>query len=241
LGCQKGRGGLHINLMSTAMDQQEEEQLALRKCIEGDDQALGFLRGRYQPRLMPILISRGASQTEAEDLLADLWGDCVGQGETRPCLLEKFSGKCGFQNWLITVATNRLIDLKRKQIRHKTFVVPDDPEGGTTFINKVPGKASVQEESSLIGLLRSSLEQAFTQCPSEGLLMLRLVYLHGLSQRELATMWGCHEATISRAVAQAMKGIEKATMEELKKRDPGVELSWEDFVQLCETQEVGFL
>ena len=227
--------------MSTAMDQQEEELLALRKCIEGDNQALATLRDRYHPRLLPILISRGASQTEAEDLLADLWGDCVGQSDSRPSLLEKFSGKCGFQSWLITVATNRLIDIKRKLVRHKTFVMPDDPEGGTTFINKVPGAASAQGESTLINILRTSLEQAFAKCPSEGLLMLRLVYLHGLSQRELAAMWSCHEASISRALSKAMGGIQEATMAELKKLDSGVELTWEDFVQLCETQEIGFL
>ena len=209
--------------------------------MEGDTQAFALLRSQYHSPLVNVLVGRGANVSEAEELVQDLWGECVPGTEDRPCLLEKFSGKCGFQNWLITVATNRLIDAKRKQARRKTFVPVDDPEGGTGFFGRIPGPTSPTGENALVELLKQSLEQAFTRCPSEGLLMLRLVFLHGLTQRELAGMWGCHEATISRALTQAMGEIEKITMDELKKRDGWLELSWQDFLELCQTQQIGFL
>ena len=38
-----------------------------------------------------------------------------------------------------------------------------------------------------------------------------------------------------------MEQIETRTLRELKKRDPWLELSWQDFVDLCETYQVSFL
>ena len=39
-------------------------------------------------------------------------------------------------------------------------------------------------------LLRECLERAFAQCSPEALVLLRLRYLHGLTQRELAFAYG---------------------------------------------------
>jgi len=226
--------------MPTTFDQVMEERLALNRVVEGDTDALGALRNKYQPVLFGVLVARGARPIEAEDLLADLWGDCVGSPDVRPSLLEKFSGRCPLQNWLITVATRRLIDLKRKK-----QPVPDAPvhdsESGTTIIVRVPAPVTSPVESGLTELLRDALQKAFADCPPEALLMLRLVHLHRLSQRELSRMWGCHEATISRSLSQAMDAIKRETMRQVKERDPWLELAWEDLVQLCETQDIGFL
>src|SRR5882724_9877342 len=96
--------------MSSQSGPLESERLLARNCQQGDAEALAHLRDTSHTALFNILISRGASRTEAEDLLADLWADCVPGSDERPSLLEKFSGKCTFQGWLATVATNRWID-----------------------------------------------------------------------------------------------------------------------------------
>jgi hypothetical protein len=38
-----------------------------------------------------------------------------------------------------------------------------------------------------------------------------------------------------------MHEIENQTLQHLKRSDPWVELSWKDFVDLCETHQTGFL
>src|SRR5262245_37888570 len=96
---------------------QSDALLPVLQCREGDPQALASLREQHHASLANILRARGASPTEVEDLLADLWADCVPGQANRPSLLEKFSGKCTLQGWLATVATNRWFDLKRKQAR----------------------------------------------------------------------------------------------------------------------------
>ena len=54
-------------------------------------------------------------------------------------------------------------------------------------------------------------------------------------------MLGWHESKVSRALSQAMRQIQSDTLQELKKRDPLLELTWQDFVDLCQTQQIGFL
>jgi hypothetical protein len=38
-----------------------------------------------------------------------------------------------------------------------------------------------------------------------------------------------------------MEEIEKHTLAEVKKRDPWIDLTWQDFVELCETHQIGFM
>src|SRR5438477_1621141 len=104
--------------MSSHPSQLDGESLQVSKCRQGDVEALAGLRERCHGSLLGILLARGADRTEAEDLLADLWADCVPGHDDRPSILEKFSGKCTVQGWLATVATNRWVDRKRKQSRH---------------------------------------------------------------------------------------------------------------------------
>lgn len=225
------------------LDHADDDALQAKRCQAGDTQALAWLRDRCHSPLRNILLARGANPTETEDLLADLWVDCVPGSDDKPSLLDKFSGKCSLQGWLATVATNRLIDLKRRQSRRGEVAMHFNEEQGTAFIQRIPAPAASGggADNSLVELLRQCLEHAFETCPAEGLLMLRLVYVHGLSQRELTSLWGCHEATISRQLTQTMSHIQTVTMRELKKRDPWLDLAWDDFLELCQTQQIGFL
>ena len=200
------------------------------------------LRRDYHTTLVNVLVARGASPLEAEDLLADLWGDCVGRDDDRPSLLEKFSGKCPVQNWLATVATHRLVDLKRRQKHRGELSTPGrDGESETDAFEQLPAASSNQSEGSLVDLLKNSLQAAFAKCPPQAMLMLRLVYLNTLTQREVGRMWGWHESKVSRCLTQAMTDIQATTLSEIKRRDPWLDLAWEDFVELCESHQIGFL
>jgi RNA polymerase sigma factor (sigma-70 family) len=224
--------------MSSQTSQVDGESLQVTRCRQGDGEALAGLRERCQSSLLGILLSRGADRTEAEDLLADLWADCVPGQDDRPSILEKFSGKCTLQGWLATVATNRWVDRKRKQSR---FVDPShDGNNENEYLNRLEA-ASYASEDTLIKLLRDCLKAAFGQCAPEARVLLRLVYLHELSQREIVQMLGWSESKVSRFLSKAMEEIEKHTLAEVKKRDPWLELGWQDFVELCETHQIGFM
>ena len=89
-------------------------------------------------------------------------------------------------------------------------------------------------------LLRNGLQSAFARRLPEEIVLLRLRYMHGVTQRELVRMLGWHESKVSRALSRAMQEIEADTLRELKRRDSWLELSWQDLLDLCETQQMGF-
>ena len=221
--------------------QADDDCLQVRKCVQGDSAALGDLRDRFHGTLRAILLARGANLTETEDILADLWADCVPDGGERPFLLEKFSGRCSLQSWLATVATRRWIDLKRKQVR-RGEVSPHNPEQpDENALDRLPASEAPVSEDGLVDLLRESLKAAFASCEPDVLLLLRMVHVHGLTQREIGRMLGWHEAKVSRALSGAMEQIESDTLRELKKRDALLELTWQDFLDLCQTNQIGFI
>jgi RNA polymerase sigma factor (sigma-70 family) len=221
--------------------ERDQVRLQVPERLQDDPDLLPRLRSDYHSVLLNTLIARGASATEAEELLADLWGDCVGRREDRPSLLEKFSGKCPLRNWLTTVATHRLVDLKRRQ-KHRGELSRNDPDDQQRDpFEQLPAGVAVRSEAGLVDLLKESLQAAFAKSPPDALLMLRLIYLNGLSQREVGRMWGWHESKVSRCLSQAMTAIETHTLRELKQRDAWLELAWQDFLELCESHQIGFL
>jgi RNA polymerase sigma factor (sigma-70 family) len=227
--------------MSLDAAQVDSDRLQVQKCQQGDPNALAWLREKCHSALTNILLARGANRTEAEDTLADMWSDCVPGRPDRPALLEKYSGKCNIQGWLATVATNRWIDRKRRDSKQVDLPPLDPEKPEESSLDHLPAAASTMKEEALVELLRTSLQSAFASCPAELMVLLRLVYIHGLSQREVVRMLGWHESKVSRALSQAMRQIQTDTLQELKKRDPLLELTWQDFVDLCETQQIGFL
>lgn len=226
--------------MSSQASQLDGESLQVARCRQGDGDALAELRERCQSPLLGILLARGANRTEAEDLLADLWADCVPGNDDRPSILEKFSGKCTLQGWLATVATNRWVDRKRKQSRFVESIQDASGKAEHDYLTRLEA-ASYASEDTLIALLRDSLKAAFINCSPEARVLLRLVYLHELSQREIVQMLGWSESKVSRFLSKAMEEIETHTLAEVKKRDPWLELAWQDFVELCETHQIGFM
>ena len=216
-------------LMGPPAGEIDDELSRVSECLQGDAEALGGLREKCHTSLLNILVSRGASPSEAEDLLADLWSDCVPGGDDKPSLLEKFGGKCKLLSWLSTVATRRWIDFKRRQSR-SVSQPGDDNEGwpeGDLAQSRIPGG------DALVGILRRSLQSAFARCPAEALVLLRLRYVHDLSQRELARMLDRHESKVSRLLSQSMHEIEAKTLAEIRNHDPWLQLTWEDFLDLC--------
>lgn len=226
--------------MAARVGQHGDDTLLVERCLAGDADALDQLRRDHLEPLRYTLINKGATPTQAEDLVADLWTDCVVGRPDRPPLLERFNGRASFKNWLFRVGINALIDRLRRQSKQTDLPVPEPEQGGDPY-DFVASPERPPAESGLVALLRGSLERSFSQCAADGLLMLRLVYLHGLSQRELAAMWGCHEATISRTLTGAMESIAEQTLQQIQAADPRLKLSWEDILELCQAEALNFI
>jgi RNA polymerase sigma factor (sigma-70 family) len=214
-----------------APSRHEQDLAFVQRVLAADPAAAGELRTRYNGKLVGVLRARGATPTEAEDLIADLWTDCFAPRGDRQTLLTKYQGRCALESWLLTVATNRLVDLKRRQSFRVD--VPPSPDSPEDFFDRRPQPEKLTSEKPLVNLLREAIKQAFAKQDEDAILMLKLVHLHQLSQREISRMWGWHESKVSRTLETTRQSVAKIILVELKKVDPWLELRWEDFVELC--------
>jgi hypothetical protein len=85
----------------------------------------------------------------------------------------------------------------------------------------------------LVALLRQALVNAFGAIPREMLLMLRLVHVYEVTQREIGRIWNWHESKISRTLESARIKIKTAVLTELHRADPWLILEWDDLVELA--------
>ncbi len=212
-----------------------EDFALIEAALAGDEVAAGTIRcPETNAKLEAVLRNRGASDTEAKDITADLWTDCFDSREGRRPLLEKFSGKGSLNAFLTRTALNRLIDYKRRQkFRGELPASQNMDQPGDAF-DSLPGEDSPGDsEDRLVGLLRDAILAAFSRIDPEKLVVLKLVKVHGLDQELAGRMWNWSQSKVSRNISAVMEEIRIATMSELKRIDPWLELRWEDFVGLC--------
>lgn len=197
-------------------------------CLNGSEQGWVRLQELYRPHLYALLVNRGASTVEAEDLLAEFWMDLGGYGKSNEPLLARFSGAGPLRCWLTTVLYNRFIGTKRRKRRAMEF---HNSAAQEDFFNEIPSP-DVSRESDLAVAVRGCLMNAWGKCPAESRVMLQLVYLESITQREIAALWGWHESKVSRSLDSAMQGIRRETLREFAAFDPASSLGWEDLLAL---------
>lgn len=223
--------------MSLAKSSYDDDIDLAKACLAGENEAASKLHLLYNQRLLGLLISRGATNTEASDLLGDLWGELSVGRIDREGLLNKYHGKCSLYTWLATVATHRLVDLKRRQRFQGNLPNVQDHADQASDFDQLPARTTEYSESALTKLMRDALRQSLQECPPDAYLLLQLVYIHGVMQREAARMFGWHESKVSRTLDQAMADIASRTLRNLRVTDPWLEVNWEDFLQLCQSGE----
>ena len=218
--------------MSASSADTQDDVALVERALAGDDAAIRELRDQHNGHLKARLLRRGASETDALEILTDLWGDCV-MGKFRRWQPQAGSSLIA---WLSSVATNRLIDHFRKQKFHADPIdVDGSDEDHLSRVRDSDGASNLPSarDAELTRLLRSSLGCALKQCDQTGLFMLKLVHLQGLTGREIARMWGWHESKVSRTASHAEDQIRELTLAEVRRREPTLELVWEDLVELC--------
>ena len=207
------------------------------RAVNGDVAAVRDFQETYRPMLERVLMSRAVDRLQAEDLVADIIAECFGagkNGQTRP-LLEKFEGRSSLSTWMIRITWNRWLDLKRRdKFRGELPSYDDDDRSGDQF-DRVAGVNPDDEllDSDLSELMGRAIREAFDSLGPDVLLMMKLSYLHGVSQAVIARMWQCDQTRVSRLLTAAREQVAAVTMQRIREADSSLKLEWEDFQKLC--------
>lgn len=208
------------------------------RAMDGDAVAVREFQDTYRPMLERVLVSRGVDRVQAEDLVADIVAECFGAGKsgrTRP-LLEKFEGRSSLSTWMIRTTWNRWLDLKRRdKFRGELPSYDDDGERSGDQFDRIAGVDPDENvlDSDLSELMGRAIREAFDSLGPEVLLMLKLSYLHGISQSVIARMWQCDQTRVSRTLTAARQQVAAETMRRIRESDASIQLEWEDFQKLC--------
>lgn len=208
------------------------------RAVSGEDAAVRAFQKEYQPMLERVMMSRGVDKIQAQDLVADVIAECFGAGKngrTRP-LLEKFEGRSSLSTWMIRITWNRWLDLKRRdKFRGELPSYQDDDDRGGDKFDRIAGENADEKllNDDLVELMGRAIKTAFASLDPDVLLMMKLSYLHGVSQSEIARMWQCDQTRVSRSLSSAREEIASVTMQTIRQTDADLELTWEDFQKLC--------
>ena len=209
-----------------------------QECLEGKGSSLSHFQETYRPKIVAFLKSQGASLDEAREIVENMWSECVASTPTARPKLERYHGGCALQTWLSTIALNSLVSRRRRETRWGRIVESADakkPDGGERGEGAWSGKAEdvEPERAPLLALMRAAIDTAFQECSPEDFVLLQLAHCDQLKEKELAVMFRCDVATISRRLQRASKGISRVTLRHIKEADPLLDLKWDDFMELC--------
>jgi DNA-directed RNA polymerase specialized sigma24 family protein len=199
-----------------------------QRCLEGQGSALKQLQDTYRPIVMGYLRKHGASESEVLEMTDSLWTDLISERKDRRPRLANYAGKAALGSWLYPLAVNRL-----KARRDRENVESRIVERGLEFENLAAAPGDDGCEPLLIELMKEAIEFSFRECTAEDFVKLQLSRLDNLHLNELALMFGCSPAKMGRDVNEAKDRIEKAALGYIRKKDPWLDLTWNDFMELC--------
>ena len=159
----------------------------VRAMAAGDSRALADLYTRHGPGLLAYLVGQLGQQALAEEVLQDVML-AAWQGAAR------FRGDSQVRTWLLGIARYRAINARRRTSAtaplDAVHLVADDPSAGV----------EQQEE-------QGAVRHALAQLPAEQRETLELVFFHGLSGADVATVTGVAPGTVKSRLHRAKAAL----------------------------------
>jgi DNA-directed RNA polymerase specialized sigma24 family protein len=221
-------------LLELAIMNQNDDDLALvKRALSGDESAAKTIYS-MGPQLIAHLTRKGAPHgSVSEDAVADFLGDCFGARErssraTTNRLLEMYQGNSPLIAWLKKGAWNRFLDRTRE-------FTPDPflDSGEADSIAEVnPVRAT---EPEVIARIVEALEYAFSEIDPLTMIFLRLVYLEGVSQQDVAAVFACNDSTVSRRLDQGLIALRKKVEGFQKRKSDASAIEWPDLLTICQS------
>jgi len=211
---------------------------AVRSALEGDQAAAEAICATAQ-KVTSILKNewRGDCSTASKipEIVADLLADCFGstqrqQRESR--LLELYGGRSSLLTWLLVCARSRVSNWRRSlRTRLTTSLTLLEEAGGETAASEEILRPDAEEVVNQ--LFTMALRDAFEAMATEQVVLIRLVYLHGIARERLAVLWDIHPSNIGRRVSDGLGRLRSRTLIHLKAMDPFLDLNWNDCLEIC--------
>jgi RNA polymerase sigma-70 factor, ECF subfamily len=179
----------------------------VRRVLDGDVNAFEHLLVKYQEQVLRIVkkhVPYGQVEETAQDVFVRAYQS-----------LSSFKGKSGFLQWLSVIAVRTCYDFWRKRYRSREIAMSTLTEKHQDWLEKVISDQSSRlfDEQSSQKEAREVLNWALDRLSAEDRMVLELVYLEGLSGKEVAELLGWSVANIKIRSHRSRKKLRKLLAE----------------------------
>jgi len=216
----------------------ERDLLLVQSALSGSDSAAEEIRLTAR-RVACIVESdwRDDSSTRAKssEIVADLLADCFGATQRNgraSRLLELYGGRAPLQAWLLICARSRVSNWRRSLRFRLTTSLSQLEENGEEPCDDGELLRPADDEA-VHELLKLALQKAFETLGAEQIVLIRLVYLHGVARERLAALWEIHPSNVGRRISDGLAQVRSTTLLHLRAMDPFLDLTWEDCLAIC--------
>lgn len=162
------------------------DQKLVERCLEGDDAAWERIVTMYAKRIYNLSYRYTGSREDAEDLTQEIMIRVYQN-------LNTFRSDAGsFQNWILRVGRNLIIDHYRQTRRYQPAAGSEEMDGMHLEDDKLPNPQQMVEMDEAARFLWNGLNSLSPELKEA--LVLR--DLEGLAYREIAEMLGIPEGTV---------------------------------------------
>ncbi len=199
-------------------------------CEKGDEKAWEYLVANFDATVKSAARKISQNNDDAEDLASSIWAELYGLRQdaegNKKSKLAYYSGRGSLAGWLRAVVSQLAIDEYRKQSRFVQVEENRDFENLAEESSNQNGNSLVvhhadNPEELLTGEQTSrdvslALKHAVETLGAEDKLVMKLYYFDDLKLKEIAAMFGYHEATASRRLVRIQSEIRKAVEKKLR-------------------------
>jgi len=219
------------NAIKEFIDEIRSDDLCLIiACEKGDEKAWEYLVANFDSTVKSAARKISPNSEDAEDLASSIWAELYGLRQdaegNKKSKLAYYSGRGSLAGWLRAVVSQLAIDEYRKQSRfvqveeHRDFEnLAEESSNNSDNHNVVhhvdnPEEQLTSEQTSRDVSL--ALKHAVETLDAEDRLVMKLYYFDDLKLKEIAAMFGYHEATASRKLVRIQTEIRKSVEKKLK-------------------------
>jgi len=199
-------------------------------CEKGDEKAWEYLVTNFDSTVKSAARKISQNNDDAEDLASSIWAELYGLRQdaegNKKSKLAYYSGRGSLAGWLRAVVSQLAVDEYRKQSRfvqveeNREFEnLAEESSNNSDNHNIVHHAENPEEQVTSEQTSRDvslALKEAVAALDAEDRLVMKLYYFDDLRLKEIAAMFGYHEATASRKLVRIQSDIRKSVEKKLR-------------------------
>ena len=218
----------HADIRQFVEEIRADDLCLIIACEQNDEKAWEDLVKNFDSTVKSAARKITSNAEDAEDLASSIWAELYGlrvdAAGNKKSKLAYYSGRGSLAGWLRAVVAQLAVDQHRKV--SKFVQVEEDrefenlaneaaSEGNSLSANgQNPEDAFTDQQTSAD--VQQALAAAIASLEDEDRLVMKLYYFDELKLKEIAAMFGYHEATASRRLTRIQGDIRKAVEKELR-------------------------